>query len=186
MNSDDTDLDALASQVRAYPPLDAEEVGRLLPDAAVNGPAQERLVQDQLRVALDESLTRRDRGIDVVDLFQEASVAAIVAVAQYAERGGPPAGLHRYVGRVIAAHLEDAIAEAEIEHRSDEAFVRDAQVYEDAEVNLRHELGRSATNTEIAALLAWPEERVAVVAEAVTAAREIWDTEIVQYLDDAD
>ncbi|HEX6539101.1 MAG TPA: sigma-70 domain-containing protein [Candidatus Dormibacteraeota bacterium] len=186
MHADDTDLDALAAQVRAVPALDLEEVGHLLPGAAAAGPARERLVQDQLRVALDEVLTRRDRGVDVVDLFQEASVAAIVAVSEYADRGGPPEGLHRYVGRVIGVHLEAAIEEAEIERRSDEAFVRDAQSYEDAELNLRHELGRSATNTEIAALLAWPEERVAVVAEAVTAARQIWDSEIVQYLDDTD
>jgi RNA polymerase primary sigma factor len=186
VNTDDTDLDALAAQARAFPPLDVAEVGRLLPNAAVAGLAQERLVEDELGVALDAALARRDRGVEVLDLYQEASVAAIVAVAQYAERGGSPEGLRRYVGRVIGAHLDDAIEEAEIERRSEEAFVRDAETYETAEITLRHELGRSATTTEIAALLEWPEERVAVVAEAVMAAREIWDSEIVQYLDDAD
>ena len=121
-----------------------------------------------------------------MDLYQEATVAAIVAVAQYSSRGGEPAGLQRYVARVIGAHLDDAIEEAELERRADEAFVRDAEAYEAAEVGLRHELARAPTATEIAAVLEWPEERVATVAEAVANAREMWDSEIVQYLDDED
>ena len=184
MQLDDPDLATLSAQARQFPQLSLDEVGRPLPFAAVAGPAQERLVQQQLGTALDEAMARQERGVDVSDLYQEATVAAIVAVAQYAERGAEPAGLQRYVARVIGAHLEDAIQEAELERQADEAFARDAQTYETAEVSLRHELGRSATNTELAALLEWPEERVALVAEAVTAAREMWDSEIVEYLDD--
>lgn len=186
MDSNDPDLATLTAQARQHPPLGIDEVARLLPDSAVAGPAQERLVQHQLTVALDEALARRDRGVDVVDLYQEATVAAIVAVQQYSARGGEPAGLQRYVARVIGAHLDDTLEEAELERKSGEAFVRDAEAYEAAEVSLRHELGRSATTTEIAALLEWPEERVALVADAVTTAREMWDSEIVQFLDDAD
>ena len=186
MQTQDPELTTLTAQARRYPPLSLDEVARLLPDSAVAGPAQEALVQHQLGIALDEALARSDRGVDVVDLYQEATVAAIVAVAQYSARGGEPAGLQRYVARVIGAHLDQTIEETELERKADEAFVRDAEAYEAAEVSLRHELGRSATTTEIAALLEWPEERVALVAEAVTNAREMWDTEIVQYLDDED
>lgn len=184
MDEDAAQLRGLKAQARSYPPLDVADVGRLLPAAAEAGPAQERLVQDQLGTALDEAVARRDRGLDVIDLYQEASVAAIVAVSQYSARGGSAAGLRRYVARVVGAHLDDTLEQAKLERESDEAFVRDAEAYETAEVSLRHELGRSATTTELAALLRWPEERVAVVAEAVTAAREIWDSEIVEYLDD--
>lgn len=186
MKSDDGDLTSLTAQVRSYPPLDLPEVGRLLPAAAVAGPEQERLVQDQLGVGLDEALARRDRGVEVIDLYQEASVAAIVAVAQYSARGGAPDGLRHYVSRVIGAHLEDAIEQAELDRNADEAFARDAEAYEAAEVSLRHELARSATTTELAAQLQWPEERVALVADAVNRARELWDSEIVDYLDDDD
>ena len=182
--ADDTDLDALSSQVRSRRSLEAGEIGRLLPGATASGPAQERLVEHHLDVALAEALARRDRGVDVFDLYQEATLAAIVAVSEYAARGGAPGALRAYVARVIGAHLDDMLEEAELERRADEAFVRDAQLYETAEVSLRHELGRSPTSTELAAVLEWPEERVAVVAEAVTAARELWDSEIVQYLDD--
>ena len=186
MTPDDGDLKSLTAQVRSYPALDVAEVGRLLPAAAVAGPEQERLVQDQLGVGLDEALARRGRGVEVLDLYQEASVAAIVAVAQYSARGGAPDGLRRYVTRVIGTHLDDAIEQAELDRKADEAFARDAETYETAEVSLRSELGRSATIIEIAAQLQWPEERVALVAEAVNSARELWDTEIVDYLDDED
>ncbi|MBV8193978.1 MAG: hypothetical protein JOY80_00470, partial [Candidatus Dormibacteraeota bacterium] len=135
-------------------------------------------------VVLDESLARRDRGVDVIDLYQEGTLAAIVAVTEYSSRGGAAAGLRGYVTRVVAAHLDDAIEEVELDRKADEAFVRDAQLYETAEVSLRRELGRSATATELAAALEWPEERVTVVAEAVMNARELWDSEIVEYLDD--
>lgn len=186
MQSHDPDIATLTAQARQYPPLSLDEIARLLPDSAVSGPAQEALVQHQLGIALEEAMARLERGVDFVDLYQEATVAAIVAVAQYSARGGEPAGLQRYVARVIGAHLDDTIEEAELERKADEAFVRDAEAYEAAEVSLRHELARTPTATEIAALLEWPEERVSVVAEAVTTARQMWDAEIVEYLDDED
>ena len=177
---DETDLDLLAAQVRSHPPLDADEVRSLLADARDAGPAQARLVEHHL----DESLARGDRGLEVTDLYQEATVATIIAVSEYAARGGAPSGLRSYVARVVGAHLDAAIEEAQLAQRSEEAFVRDAQLFETAEINLRHELGRSATNTELAAELDWPEDRVATIAEMLTEARDMYDSEIVQYLDD--
>jgi DNA-directed RNA polymerase sigma subunit (sigma70/sigma32) len=183
---DDTELDALAAQARAYPPLDDAEVARLLAEAVTAGPARERLVEHHLSIALDEAIARGGRGVAVADLYQEGTLATIVAVSEYASRGGTPSGLRAFVARVVGAHLESAIEEAALEQRSDEAFVRDAQLYEAAEINLRRELGRSATTMELAAALLWPEDRVAVVAEMLNAAREMYDSEIVQYLDDDD
>ena len=183
-HEDDTDLDSLAAQVRSRPPLAADEVRTLLADAGSAGPAQERLVEHHLAIALDEALARGDRGVEVLDLYQEATVATIVAVSEYAARSGKPAGLRNFVSRVVRAHLDDAIEQVKLEQRGDEAFVRDAELYELAEINLRHELGRSATNTELAAALEWPEERVAIVGDMLNAAREMYDSDIVQYLDD--
>lgn len=183
---DDTELDAVAAQVRAYPPLPDSEVQTLL--TAVrnghDGAARERLVEHHLRIALDEAIARGQRGIEVLDLYQEGSIATIVAINEYASRSEAPAGLSRFVSRVVGAHLDHTLEEAELERRADEAFVRDAQLYEAAEVGLRQELGRSATVTEVAAVLEWPEDRVALVAEMLNAAREMYDSEIVQYLDD--
>ena len=85
---------------------------------------------------------------------------------------------------MIGTHLEDVLEEAARERESENALVRDAELYETAEVALSHELGRSATVVELAALLEWPEERVALVGEMLNTAREMYDADIVQYLDD--
>ena len=170
--------------MRAHRPLDVEEVRTLLADAGNTGPARERLVEHHLGIALDEALARGDRGVEVLDLYQEATVATIVAVSEYAARAGTPSGLRNFVARVVRAHLDAAIEQAKLEQRGDEAFVRDAQLYEVAELNLRHELGRSATHTELAAALEWPEDRVAIVGDMLNSAREMYDSDIVQYLDD--
>ena len=182
---DDTELDALAAQVRAFPPMSAQETGWLL-TATRDGSdsARERLVDQQLRLALDEAITRGNRGLEVVDLYQEGALAAIVAVTEYASRSGAPAGLGAYVSRVIGAHLEDVLEETTRERESENALAQDAQLYETAEIALRGELGRSATVVELASVLEWAEDRVLLVGEMLTAAREMYDADIVQYLDD--
>lgn len=184
-HQDDTDLDALAAQVHAFPPLDDDEVRALLGRVrAGQEPAREQLVDHHLRIALDEAMARGNRGMDVVDLYQEGAVATIVAVSEYASRGGSPSGLGTFVRRVVDAHLDSALEDEAVKKQSEEAFVRDAQAYESAEVELRHELGRSPTVMELAALLKWPEERVSIVGEMLDSARSIYDADIAQYLDD--
>jgi DNA-directed RNA polymerase specialized sigma subunit len=182
----DTELDAIAAQVRTAGPLELDEVAELL--ATVHrdgpGPAQTRLVEHHLQIALDEALARGDRGIDVVDLYQEGSVATIVAVAEYAARSTSASGLRAFVSRVVGVHLDQALEEAAIERQEQEAFVRDAQLYQMAEVAMRSRLGRAATVTELAGVLEWPEERIHIMAEQLQRARAMYDEDIVQYLDD--
>jgi DNA-directed RNA polymerase sigma subunit (sigma70/sigma32) len=162
---DDTELDALAAQVRAFPPMSAQETGWLL-TATRDGSdsARERLVDQQLRLALDEAITRGNRGLEVVDLYQEGALAAIVAVTEYASR--------------------DVLEENGRAKEAEKELVRDVELYETAEVALRQEFGRSATVVELASVLEWPEDRVLLVGEMLTAAREMYDADIVQYLDD--
>ncbi len=183
--ADDTELDAIAAQARAVTPLPPDEVATLLAEVREGADtARDRLVEQQLRVVLDEAVAHGDRGVDVLDLFQEGTVASIVAVDEYAARAGDPSGLSRYARRVVAAHLDRAVDDAAAARESEERFVRDAQLYETAEVSLRHELGRSASVTELAAVLQWTEERVALVGDMLTNARDQYDSEIVQFLDD--
>jgi hypothetical protein len=82
--------------------------------------------------------------------------------------------------------MDETIELAALERASDEAFIRDAQTYELAEVRMRHELGRDATAIELAAQLGWPDERVVTVAGMLAEARARYDSEIVDYLDDVD
>jgi DNA-directed RNA polymerase specialized sigma subunit len=182
----DTTLDAIASQVRSHPPLPLEEVGELLQAAhgAPRGPAEARLIRHHLGIALDAALARRDTLVEVGDLFQEGSVAVVTAVEEYAARGGDPAGLQRYVARVVGLHLDVAAARDTAQQEADEAVVRDSRLYETAEVGLRRQLGRPATTLELAAALGWPEQRVALIGAMLADARTLHDEEILDYLDD--
>ena len=188
MNPDDTALDAIAAQVRSLPPLPRDEVHELLVavQAEQRGPAHERLVEHHLGIPLHEALLRGNRGVDAVDLYQEGTVATIIAIGEYAARSDAASGLEPFIRRVVGLHLDQILESASIEREADEAFVRDAELYETAEVGLRHRLGREATSTELAGVLRWPEERVAVVGEQITRARELWDGDIVRYLDDGE
>lgn len=181
-------VDRLRAQVGAHPALPLDTVARLLGAAhdEPRGSAEATLIRHHLGIALDETLARRDRGVDVGDLFQEASLAVVTAVEEYSERGGAADGLSRFVSRVVALHL-DAAVEREAEHRrEDEAFVRDTRLLEAAEVSLRHQLGRPATTLELAAALEWGEERVELLSAMLADARALNDESLIPYLDDVE
>jgi hypothetical protein len=178
----------LVEQANALPPLSEGETAALLTTVRElgTGPALDRLVAHQLRGILEQAAARRGRGVEVGDLAQEAAIASVIAVTEYAGRGGAAAGLNQFVEKLAAAHMDDMIELAALDRASAEAFIRDAQTYELAEVRLRHELGRDATAIELAAQLGWPDERVAIVAGMLQEARSRYDSEIVEYLDDVD
>jgi DNA-directed RNA polymerase sigma subunit (sigma70/sigma32) len=178
----------LAEQARALPPLSEAATAALLAEVRERGkgPALDRLVEHQLKAILAEAEARRGRGVEVADLAQEAAIASVVAVTEYAGKGGPAKGLDQFVIRLVGSHMDETIELAALERASDEAFIRDAEIYERAEVRMRHELGRDATALELAAELGWPDDRVATVAAMLNEARARFDSEIVEYLDDID
>lgn len=174
-------------QAASFPALSVSETQALIHQAHAepNGPAATRLVEHNLRVAWEVVTARPDGGeVALADLFQEAVVALTVAVVEYAEHEGPAAGLDHYLRRVIGVHLDAMEAGAITAREADEAVARDANELQDAEIALRLELGRSPTLVELAAHLEWSTRRTAFAQASVNAAREIWDEEIVQYLDD--
>jgi DNA-directed RNA polymerase sigma subunit (sigma70/sigma32) len=185
---EDTPLDAIAAQARAYPPLPLDEVEALLQRTHQSGgnAAAATLVRHHLFLALDAALQRKEKGLDLSDLYQEGSIAVVTAVEEYARRGGPADGLRAYVERVVALHLDAAIEREVQERAASEAFVRDAQAYELVEVDLHHRLGREPTSIEMAAALEWSVDHVEAVAEMLNEARALNDEALLPYLDDTD
>jgi DNA-directed RNA polymerase specialized sigma subunit len=183
-----TDRDIIAAQVRALPPLTEEVTAQLLAEVKRDGrgPALDRLVEHQLGPTLKLAEARRGKGVEVGDLTQEGTIAGVVAVMEFAAQGGPASGLDRFVARLVASHMDDTIELAGLERASAEAFVRDTEIYETAEIRTRHELGRAPTTLELSVELGWDEERVATVAGILADARARYDSELVEYLDDAD
>ena len=182
------DREILEAKVRSLPALTESATARLLAEVRVHGrgPALDELVEHQLASILQLAEARGGKGVEVGDLTQEGTIAGVVAVLEYAGQGGPASGLDRFVSRLVASHLDDTVELAAIERASDEAFVRDTEIYEAAEIRARHEFGRAPTVLELAAELGWPEERVAIVGAMLNDARARYDSEIVEYLDDAD
>jgi DNA-directed RNA polymerase sigma subunit (sigma70/sigma32) len=185
--AEDSPLDALAAQARGYPPLPLDEVDALLRRTHETGgnAAAATLVRHHLSIALDAALQRRDQGLEVGDLYQEGTIAVVTAVDEYVLRGGDAAGLRSYVERVVTLHLDAAVEREAQERAAGEAFVRDAQRYELAEVELRHQLSRVPTSLELAAALEWSVEHVEAVGEMLAEARALSDESLLPYLDDS-
>jgi DNA-directed RNA polymerase sigma subunit (sigma70/sigma32) len=186
--SDASAPELLVVKARSLPALSESATAELLAEVRVQGrgPALDTLVEHQLAATLDLAVAGRGEGVEVGDLAQEGTIAAVVAVLEYAGQGGAAAGLDRFVSRLVASHMDDTIELAAIERAGEEAFVRDTEFYEAAEIRARHEFGREPTTVELAAELGWPEERVAIVGTILNDARARYDSEIVEYLDDVD
>jgi len=184
----DTLLDSLAAQVRAYPPLPLEATERLLAAARdePKGTAEGTLIRHHLGIALDASLQRGDVGLEIGDLYQEASVAVVTAIEEYAARGGAAAGLDTFLRRVVDLHLDAAVEREEEQRRTDTAVIEDTRLLEAAEVALRHQLGRPATSAELAAALQWPPERVDLLSAMLAEARAINDETLIPFLDEVE
>ncbi|MBJ7594234.1 MAG: hypothetical protein JF886_05105 [Candidatus Dormibacteraeota bacterium] len=185
---DDTELDAIAAQVRSFTRMPAAELSRLLDDArqSPTGPATGQLVEQQLGTVLDAVLARRGQGVDLMDLYQEGSIAATVAAGEFASRGGAATGLRAYVARVVDKFLDDVIKREAAQKLADTMLLEQVKLLEAAEVVLRCRLEREPTTLELAAALEWTPETVEVVGAVLHQARENNDAEIVDFLDDID
>ena len=186
VREDDTELDALAAQVRASPKLSTAAADALIA-AAVRGDrdAHAALIEHALSPVLAEAVAHRDRGVELLDLFQEGSLAALVAVEEYVERTGNGAGFVAYVRRVVNRHLDHVIEEHEAAVVEAAELAEDTRLLDVARVALHRQAGREPTVTELASVLRWSPERVELISGVLDNARADFDSDIVQYLDDA-
>lgn len=184
----DTELDAISAQARSRPALPLAEVAPLLLQARAQpeGTAAGTLVEHHLTAALDAALARRGRGLPVGDLYQEGSIAVVVAIDEYAAREGDPQGLRAYVDRIVALHLDAALEREATAVAAEQLVVRDAELLSAAEALLRRELGRDATFLELGGLLMWAPDRVEAVSTILHAAQGLHDLELLEYLDDVE
>lgn len=182
---DDTDLDALAAQVRASPRLSEEELANLLKTAPrLDRHAREKLVAHFLREALAASLERRDRGLDVSDLYQEATVAIVSTVAESLTGTDSIAEVNTKVAAAIGAELDASLKELAAVKKIEEEMVRDTNLLSLVRIRFRNERHAEPTPEELAGLLKWPVARVEVVLDTLLKAQAMHDLELVEYLDD--
>jgi DNA-directed RNA polymerase sigma subunit (sigma70/sigma32) len=182
--SERAEIAQLSAQVHAFRPLSAAERTELLGGVERGDPmASQRLVEHHLNWVLDTAQRYRARGLDFGDLFQAGCEGLIAMVDHYR---GAEHDFQAACERAIAHAIEVALAEEADARRNDEAFIESCRALENAELLLKGQLHREASDAEIARVLQWDEERVATVRAFLVEARRRQDLELVPFLDDRD
>ena len=182
--SDAADVRALAEEARRGNRPDSAEHDRLL-QAAGRGDqqAQQQLLNAHLDWVASAAEERRHRGLSEGDLFQEGALGLMEAIRTFSTGD---ADFEVACRREIAGRMDRALADEQAAVSEGEMLVRDAEDYERTEINLRRELGRRATNAELAEKLEWTEQRTDEIGRLVDDARRRHDEELLDYLDPVD
>jgi RNA polymerase sigma factor (sigma-70 family) len=174
----------IQAQLARYPRLSHEEERRFLSTHGADRDAANRvLIEHNLHLVLEAAQARKGRGVAFGDLFQEGTVGLISAVEHYKPADG---AFHARLLHVIAATMDDVLAQTDEAQRNDEAFVIACRLLESAQRLLSERLDRPATPAELAKLLQWEEARVNVILAMLGEARTTHDQELLDYLDDLD
>jgi RNA polymerase sigma factor (sigma-70 family) len=177
---DDEEVDYQA-QLAAYPRLSDAEQGRLLATHGAGREAANRtLIEHNLHLVFEVARSHREEGIAFGDLFQEGSLALISAVEHYR---GTEQGFTDTLRAAITATMDAVVDMTRDAQRNDEAFVAACRVFERAEQLLSADLQRPPTDAEIAKLLAWDVQRVAIIRAMLRGARQLHDEDLLPYLE---
>jgi hypothetical protein len=147
-------------------------------------PVQNELIENFLVYALDASLERRDRGVEVPVLYQEAVIAVASSVGEFVASDRDTERLVADVSSAVAAHLDKALDEEKAARKSDEALLSDVRMLSAVRTHLRSEKKAEPTPGDLAATLKWPTERVETLLGLLATAEVEHDAEILEYLDD--
>jgi len=178
------DLRALAQEAERTRSSPEEEARLLRRAAGGDGAAETRLINENLGLVIRLAHQRADpqgSGLNEDELVQEGCIGLIAAIRGFPESGAPD--FRAFAAEQIQAQLETAQGEQLARERASAQLVEDAEAYERAEISVRKDKGREATNQEIAEKLEWTPERTAALGEMVKEARRQHDEDLLQYLD---
>lgn len=182
IQSDEAVLNDLRRQAAAAAPLAVGEAEKLLKQSALGDRAsQEKLVAASLEMVIRLADARPDQGISTLDLVQEGSIGLVEAVQTFADSG--ESNFAAFAERKVGRQMDAAIAAEAAAVREAEQLVTAATDYERAEIQLRRELHRPATEQEIAEKLEWSIDRTRYLAQVVADARRRHDEELLAFID---
>ena len=183
-DDDDTIMRDLKRQAASTPPLGRSEEATLLEKSARGDvKSRDRVVAAHLGMVIRLAEARDTQTLSVPDLVQEGSIGLVEAVSTFANSGEPD--FAHFAESRVAAQMDAAIAAEGAAVREGELLVAAASDYERTELLLRRELGRKATEAEIAEKLEWTVERTRYVAQVVAEARRRHDEELLEFIDPA-
>ena len=171
----------LLRQAQAAALRDEEEARLLEASAGGDRSSQDRLVTANMGMVVRLAESRRDKGLSVPDLVQEGSIGLVEALRTFAASG--ERDFRKFAELKVGQQMDAAIAAEAAAVREGELLVAAASDYERTELLLRRELGRAATEKEIAEKLEWTVERTRYVAAVVADARRRHDEELLEFID---
>jgi len=173
--------DLAAAAGREHRPDEAEH--QRLIEAAGRGEqsARESLTNAHLDWVLSAARERADRGLSQSDLFQEGTIGLMEAIRSFPTSGRTD--FEAFVRELVADHMERALGDEQKAVDESRLLLQAAHDYVEAELEARRDLGRPATNLELAAKLEWSTQRTEEIGQMVADARRRHDEEILQYLE---
>jgi DNA-directed RNA polymerase specialized sigma subunit len=179
---DERQVEDLAAAAGHAQHLDEAERRRLI-EAAGRGDqsARDSLTNAHLDWVLSAARERADRGLSESDLFQEGTIGLMEAIRSFPASGRTD--FEAFVREQVADHMERALGDEQKALDDSRMLLQAARDYVEAELKARQDLGRSATNLELAAKLEWTTERTEEIGVMVADARRRHDEEILQYLE---
>jgi DNA-directed RNA polymerase sigma subunit (sigma70/sigma32) len=184
VDSDAAELRALIQEIQAATPLSPSEQTVLFERAATGDKgSQDRLVAAHLDLVIRLAEARGEEPLSVPDLVQEGSIGLVEAVRSFASSGN--ADFQRFAARLITEKIDAAIELEVASVRDAELLVAAATDYQRTDLLMRRELGREATEAELAEKLEWTVERTRYVAQVVADARRRHDEELLAFIDPA-
>jgi RNA polymerase primary sigma factor len=172
----------LRRQAGATAPLrEGEQASLLEKSGRGDKTSQDRLVAANLSMVIRLAEAREEKGLSVPDLVQEGSLGLVEAVRTFAASG--EADFAHFAERKVGGQMDAAIEAEAAAVREGELLVAAASDYERTELLLRRELGRDATEKQIAEKLEWTVERTRYVAQVVADARRRHDEELLEFID---
>jgi RNA polymerase primary sigma factor len=184
MHDDLVALRELIREARLTPALLPGEQEKLLERAALGDvSSQERLLAVNLSMVIRVALERGEQALSVPDLVQEGSIGLVEAIRTFADSG--ELDFPRFAESMIGAQMAAAIVAEAAAVRDAELLVAAATDCERTQWLLRRELGREATEQELAEKLEWTVERTRYVAQVVADARRRHDEELLAFIDPA-
>ena len=120
-----------------------------------NERAKKRLIEGCLAMAAELSEEYRDRGLPAGDLVQEANMALLLLVSEYA--GG---NFRAQAEERIREALETALDIQDTEQKIEEEMLARVNVLKDISAQMAEELGREATVEELAARMKMTVEEI--------------------------
>jgi DNA-directed RNA polymerase sigma subunit (sigma70/sigma32) len=184
-DSDAAALRALDEEIQAAAPLSPSEE-KVLFDRAASGDkgSQDRLVAAHLGLVIRLAAARAEQSLSVPELVQEGSIGLVEAVRSFAPSG--EADFPAFAEPLINETIDAAIALEAASVRDAELLVTAATDYGRTALLMRRELGREATEAELAEKLEWTVDRTRYVAQVVGDAQRKYDESLLAFIDPAD